>query len=102
MNVEGIDSIVVTSDMIDNQIRSTQNNIEVPVNIIKEKIEFCLPANSQIEDDAVIAINKSLLKFLDCFAKKVKYENNKIMVKNIKNTIENEKMFSFLKKLTEK
>lgn len=101
-NIDDNDIIMVTSDMIVNQIQSTQNTIEIPVNIIKEKIEFCLPPGTQIEDEAVIAINKSLLGFLDCFAKSIKYENNKIMVKNIKNTIENEKIFNFLKKLTEK
>ena len=77
-------------------------NIEVPLNIMKEKIMYSLPDGSDIEDDAVIAINQALNLFLGDFTKHLKYDDKKIMIRNIKNCIDTEKRFLFLKKLTNK
>ena len=81
---------------------NSKDQIEIPLNVIKDKILFSLPNDAQIEDDAVLAINQALKFFLESFAKKIKYENKKVMVKNIKNCINSDKNFIFLKKLTEK
>lgn len=77
-------------------------NIEIPLNIMKEKIMYSLPEGSDIEDDAVIAINEALNLFLGDFTKHLKYDEKKIMIKHIKNCIDTEKRFLFLKKLTNK
>jgi hypothetical protein len=88
-----------------NELRLTENEIEVPLNILKEKILYCLPNNSEIEDDAVKAVSKSLNFFLRILAKKIPINSNeekKILIKDIKTCFENEKDFFFLKKLIEK
>lgn len=75
--------------------------LQIPLNIIKDIIMFCLP-NTEIDNNAVLVINQSLNYFLKVFAQKIKYENNTIMIKNIKKCITSDKRFYFLKKLTEK
>ena len=82
-----------------NENMKINDNIELPLNIIKQKIEFCLPPNTEIDDLAIIAINRSLNFFLKDFAKSIKYENGKIKMKHIKTTIDNGKKFEFLRKL---
>lgn len=81
------------------------SEIEVPLNILKDKILYCLPANTEIEDDAVILVSNALNHFLKILAKKIPYDSNeekKILIKDIKTCIENEDIFSFMKKLIEK
>ncbi len=79
--------------------------LEVPLNILKEKIIYCLPPNSEIEDDAIIVMSQALNHFLKLLATKIPCNSNeekKILIKDIKTCIENEKIFCFLKKLIEK
>ena len=77
------------------------NQIEIPLNILKEKVLYSLPLGSEIDDDAVKIVSKALSYFLNKFVKKIQYSDNKILVKDIKNHIE-EIEFSFLRKLVEK
>jgi hypothetical protein len=82
-----------------------ESEIEIPLNVLKEKILFSIPPDSSIDDDAVIAISYALKHFLKLLSDKINFENNeekKILVKDIKTSIENEKVFSFLKKLIDK
>jgi hypothetical protein len=78
--------------------------IEVPLNIIKEKLNLALP-ETEVEDEAILGFSYALNHFLTLLAKKIKIENSpekKILIKDIKNCIDNEKNFNFLKKLIEK
>ena len=77
------------------------NQIEVPLNILKEKVLYSLPFGSEIDDDAVKIVSIALNYFLNQFVKKIQYTDNKILVKDIKNHIE-ENEFSFLRRLVEK
>jgi hypothetical protein len=79
--------------------------IEIPLNILKEKIIFCLPPNIEIEDDAIKVTSLALNHFLKVFVNKISLEPNgekKILVKDIKQCIENEEIFKFMRKLIEK
>lgn len=83
----------------------SESQIEIPLNVLKEKILYCLPADSEIDDEAVKAMSLALNHFLKILAKKIPIDTNeekKILIKDIKNCIDNEKIFSFLKKLIEK
>jgi hypothetical protein len=80
-------------------------NIEIPLNIMKEKINSCLPHETEIEDDAIKAFSIALEHFLQILAKKIKLDNNdekKILIKDIKECIELNDEFFFLRKLVEK
>lgn len=79
--------------------------IDIPLNVVKEKVVYCLPPDAKIEDEAVIAISHSLKYFLKELADKIPKDTNeekKILVKDIKTCIESEQIFCFLKKLIEK
>ena len=77
-------------------------DIQIPLNILKEKIIYCLHKNSEIDDDAVVLINQSVNYFLKTFTKSIQFDNKKIMLKHIKHCIDSDKNFVFLKKLTDK
>jgi hypothetical protein len=82
----------------------SKTNIEVPLNIIKEKVNLALP-ETEVDDEAILGFSYALNHFLTLLAKKITIENSpekKILIKDIKNCIENEKTFSFLKKVIEK
>ena len=82
-----------------------ENDISIPLNVIKEKIKHCLPKTATIDDEAILAINYSLNYFLKSLAKNIPIDQNgekKILIKDIKNFIEINKEFIFLKKLIEK
>jgi hypothetical protein len=87
---------------------STSNlepQIEIPLNVLKEKILYCLPPDTEVEDEAVKAMSLALEHFMKILAHKIPIDTNeekKILIKDIKSCIENEKMFYFLKKLIEK
>ena len=86
-------------------INYSESQIEIPLNKLKEITLFCLPPNTQIEDEAIKAISLALRHFLKVLANKIHidgHEEKKILIKDIKSCIENEKLFSFLKKLIEK
>lgn len=81
------------------------SKIEIPLNILKEKILFCLPPNIEIEDDAIKMTSLALNHFFKDLVKKIPLEENeekKILVKDIKQCIENEEKFKFMRKLIEK
>ena len=81
------------------------DDIEIPLNILKEKILYCLPKDSEIDDDAVIITSKALNFFLKTFSSNIPLNSNeekKILIKDIKVCIDNNKKFSFLKKLIER
>jgi hypothetical protein len=91
------------SHYVENSLSESQ--IEIPLNVLKEKILYCLPPESEIDDDAVKAMSLALGHFLKILAKKIPIDTNeekKILIKDIKTCIENEKLFHFLKKLIEK
>ena len=77
------------------------DEIHIPANIVKEKVLYCLPENSEIEDDAVKAITKSVNLFFKELSNKISFDKdiNKIKIKDIKICLENEKKFTFLSKL---
>jgi hypothetical protein len=88
-----------------NNITNKETHIEIPLNVIKEKVLYCLPQDAQIEDSAVEAISLALEYFMKKLASKIPIDRNdekKILIKDIKTCIENETKFSFLKKLIEK
>jgi hypothetical protein len=83
---------------------SYKSEIEVPLNIIKEKIELAIPG-VEVEDEAILGFSCALDHFLSLLAKKIHIDNNdekKILIRDIKSSIEGEPKFSFLKKLIDK
>jgi hypothetical protein len=81
------------------------SNIEIPLNILKEKILFCLPPNMEIQDDAIKVTSLALNHFFKVLVNKIHLDPNeekKILVKDIKQCIENEEKFKFMRKLIEK
>ncbi len=83
----------------------TDSEIEIPLNKLKEITLSCLPPDTEIEDEAIKAISLALRHFLKVLANKIHIdgqEEKKILIKDIKSCLENEKLFSFLKKLIEK
>jgi hypothetical protein len=78
------------------------NEIEIPLNIIKEKILYSLPPGTEIEDDAIKASSLALNYFLGNFAKKIQFSDKKILVRDIKNYILEDDDLFFLKKLIDK
>lgn len=80
-------------------------NIKIPLNVMKEKISSCLPHETKVEDEAIQAFTVALEHFLKILAKKIKLDNNdekKILIKDIKECIELNDDFFFLRKLVEK
>ena len=83
-----------------------KNDIEMPLNVIKEKVLYSLPNGTELEDNAVIALSKALNYFLNEFSKdlpiSLEGENKKLKIKNIKTLIQNEeKKYFFLKGLVD-
>jgi hypothetical protein len=79
--------------------------IEVPLNTLKEKVLYSLPPDSEIDDEAIKMMSYSLNHFLKDFVHKIKYDSTdekKILIKDIKQCIENENIYGFLRKLIEK
>jgi len=82
-----------------------EDRLEIPLNILKEKLIYCIQNENNFENEAVKAISLSINVFFKDISNKISLnqENKKkIMIKDIKNCIENEKKFSFLNKLIEK
>lgn len=81
-------------------------NYEIPLNILKEKVLYCLPPGTEIEEECYYQINKALNNFLKYFALKLPYQQEndekKILIKDIKNCIDDNESFAFLKRLIEK
>lgn len=75
--------------------------IHIPMNIMKEKILYCLPENAEIEDEAIRAISNSINLFFKELSHKIVFDKeiNKIKIKDIKVCLETEKKFNFLQKL---
>jgi hypothetical protein len=63
------------------------NEIEIPLNIIKEKMLYSLPPGTEIDDDAIKVSSLAVNYFLGNFVKKLNYNDRKIMVRDIKNEI---------------
>jgi hypothetical protein len=81
------------------------SHIEIPLNILKEKILICLPPHIEMEDSAIEVTSHALNHFFKVFVNKISFEPNderKILVKDIKQCIENEEIFKFMRKLIEK
>jgi hypothetical protein len=78
------------------------NEIEIPLNILKEKMVYSLPSGIEIDDDAIKASSIALNYFLRSFVRKIKYSDKKIMVRDIKNQILEDDNLYFLRKLVEK
>jgi len=75
-----------------------------PLNIIKEKIILSVPQSTQIENKAVIAVSVAVREFLKEFNSNIKFEDEKekekkILLKDIKEVIEKNEKYSFLKLL---
>jgi hypothetical protein len=84
-----------------------KNDIDIPLNIIKEKVLYSLPQNAEIEEDALIVISAALKHFLTDFSGKLPItidgDERKIKVKDIKTLIQdNDDKYFYLKKLIEK
>ena len=77
------------------------DEIQIPINIMKEKILYCLPENVEIDDDAIKVISKSVNLFFEELSHKIVFDKdiNKIKIKDIKICLETEKKFNFLSKL---
>mmetsp|Transcript_28417 Transcript_28417/g.29593 ORF Transcript_28417/g.29593 Transcript_28417/m.29593 type:complete len:91 (-) Transcript_28417:4-276(-) len=71
-----------------------------PLNIVKEKMILSLPPNTQIDNSAVIAVSHALKEFLKELSSEihdeVKPNEKKVMIKEIKEAIENNPKYSFL------
>ena len=83
---------------------SYKTQVEVPLNLIKEKVSLALPG-VDLEDEAVLGISYALNHFLSVLAKNIPIDTNeekKILIKDIKICIENEPKFNFLRKIIEK
>ncbi len=76
--------------------------IEVPLNLLKEKIIYSLPPGTEIDDNAVRASSLALNYFLRDFARKIQYNDKKILVRDIKDNIIKDEKLHFLKKLVDK
>ena len=75
-----------------------RTKIEIPLNVIKEKVLMSLPCEARIEDESIFAISYALNHFLGVLAKKIPIdsgEDKKILIKDIKTCIESEKQFCF-------
>ncbi len=78
---------------------------EVPLNIIKEKVLYSLPARTEVDENCYVIFNKALNHFLKYFSSNLPYQHDnekKILIKDIKTCMDNDKKFSFLKRLIEK
>ena len=78
------------------------NEIEIPLNILKEKMLYSLPSGTEIDDDAIKASSLALNYFLRNFVRKINYNDKKIMVRDIKNQILEDDNLHFLRKLVDK
>jgi hypothetical protein len=78
------------------------NEIEIPLNIIKEKMLYAIPPGTEIDDEAIKASSLALNYFLRNFARKIRYNDKKILVRDIKNQILEDENLHFLKKLVDK
>lgn len=81
-----------------------------PLNTIKEKILMSIPNNTDIDNSSVVALELSLREFLITFINESllndsnlnnQKQEKKVMVKDIKETIEKNKKYSFLMGLLE-
>jgi hypothetical protein len=83
-----------------------KNDIEIPLNILKEKVLYALPPNSEIDDDTLKVMSQALKYFLNDFSKQLpkslEADDKKLKIKNIKATIlSEEKKYFFLKGLVD-
>jgi hypothetical protein len=81
-----------------------KNDVEVPLNILKEKVLYALPMGCEIEDEALTVISLALKHFLVDFSKdlpiSLEGDEKKLKIKNIKTLIQSEdKKYFFLKGL---
>ena len=49
-----------------------EKDVQIPLNILKEIIIYCLPKNSEIDDDAIVLINQSVNYFMKTFTKRLR------------------------------
>ena len=77
------------------------DEIHIPINIMKEKILYCLPENAEIDDEAIKVLSNSVNLFFKELSHKIIFDkdNNKIKIKDIKICLEADKKFNFLQKL---
>jgi hypothetical protein len=83
-----------------------KNDIEVPLNILKEKVLYSLPTGTEVEDNAIIVISQALKHFLNNFSQNLpislEADDKKLKIKHIKSLIQNEdKKYFFLKGLVD-
>lgn len=82
-----------------------EDRFEVPLNILKEKLNYCIHNENEFDNEAVMAISLAINVFFKDLSSKITISQEKIkkiMIKDIKACIENEKKFNFLLKLIEK
>lgn len=82
-----------------------EDRVEVPLNILKEKLNYCIHNENEFDNEAVLAISLAINVFFKDLSSKITISQEKIkkiMIKDIKACIENEKKFNFLLKLIEK
>jgi len=90
---------------LDDDDLSDELIFEIPLNVLKEKVLYCLPPATEVEEESFIVINKALNHFLKYFASKLPFQQDnekKILIKDIKTCLDNDKNLSYLKKLIEK
>lgn len=80
------------------------DKVEIPLNIIKEKVSLSLPHDTDIDNGALVALNKSLNLFLGHLSNKIKISfsknlDKKVMIKDLKECIESNPEFECLLKL---
>ena len=75
------------------------------LNIIKEKVLYCLPPKTELDENCYQVINYSLNHFLKYFASKLNYQQEsekKILIKDIKSCLDEDEKLSMFRKLIEK
>lgn len=84
-----------------------QQQPSFPLNIIKEKITLSLPQGTTIDNSAVVFMSNALKEFLINFSQNIYLENSKnsnekkLLIKDIKETIEKYPQYAFLQLLIE-
>jgi hypothetical protein len=81
-----------------------KNDIEVPLNILKERVLYSLPLNTEVEDDSIPIFSEALKHFLIDFSNNIpntlEKDEKKLKIKHLKSIIQKEdKKYFFLKNL---